>query len=132
MTSTETMDYQHLVSEVQPQVIHDEAVNEKFIARLRDLNGRWDSLSADEHKLYELLSLLIQDYERHAYSLHSATPIEVIEELMEANGLQRKDMVGIFETASVVSDVLNGKRSLTVDHIKRLSERFSVSPAVFF
>jgi HTH-type transcriptional regulator/antitoxin HigA len=132
MSPAAIIDYPHLVSEVQPQVIHEEGTNATFIAHLRDLDNRWDSLSENEHKIHELLSFLIQDYERHAYTLHAATPIEVIEELMEANGLHRKDMVGIFETASVVSDVLNGKRSLTVDHIRRLSERFNVSPAVFF
>jgi HTH-type transcriptional regulator/antitoxin HigA len=130
--SAATMDYPHLLSEVQPQVIHDEVLNEKFIAHLRQLDNHWDSLSVDERKLHELLSMLIENYERQAYNLHSATPIEVIEELMEANALQRKDMVGVFETASIASDVLNGKRSLTVDHIRRLSERFNVSAAVFF
>ena len=125
-------DYPSLVAEARPQVIHDEELNERFISVLRRLNDRWDSLSDAECKLYELLSVLVDDYERRTYNLHAATPIEVIEELMEANGLHRKDMVGIFATASVVSDVLNGKRSLTVDHIKRLSQRFSVSPAVFF
>lgn len=130
--ATSSMDYRRLVSEAQPQVIHDDKVKDNFIACLRSLNSRWDSLSGDERKLYELLSVLVEKYERQAYNLHSATPIEVIEELMEVNGLQRKDMVGVFETASIASDVLNGKRSLTVDHIKRLSERFSVSPAVFF
>ena len=130
--SPAVLDYASLLYQAQPQVIHDEELNERFISLLRRLNARWDSLSDDERKLYELLAVLVEDYERRTYNLHAATPIEVIEELMEANGLHRKDMVGIFETASVVSDVLNGKRSLTVDHIKRLSQRFSVSPAVFF
>ena len=51
---------------------------------------------------------------------------------MEANGLKRKDMVGIFETASVVSDVLNGKRPFTTQHIARLSRRFGISTDTFF
>jgi plasmid maintenance system antidote protein VapI len=56
----------------------------------------------------------------------------VIEELLNANGLKQKDLVGVFPTESVVSDVLAGKRALTVEHIKKLSERFGVSPALFF
>jgi HTH-type transcriptional regulator/antitoxin HigA len=43
-----------------------------------------------------------------------------------------KDLVDVFGTESIVSDVLNGKRDLAKDHIRKLSERFGVSPALFF
>jgi HTH-type transcriptional regulator/antitoxin HigA len=76
--------------------------------------------------------LIIQDFEKRTYKVDAATPIDVIEELMAANKLKNKDLVGIFPTESVVSEILSGKRGLTVEHIKRLSERFNVSPAVFF
>ncbi len=51
---------------------------------------------------------------------------------MAANGLRQKDLVDVFGTESVVSEVLNGKRELNKEHIRRLSERFKVSPALFF
>jgi HTH-type transcriptional regulator/antitoxin HigA len=121
-----------LLTETQPEVVHDEALNERFIDVLRKLDARWDELSSDERKLHELLVLIIQDFEKRTYKVRAATPIEVIEELMAASNLKNKDLVGIFATESVVSEILNGKRSLTVEHIKRLSERFNVSPAVFF
>ncbi|PYP86322.1 MAG: transcriptional regulator [Candidatus Angelobacter sp. Gp1-AA117] len=132
MSAAYAMSYPTLLSEIQPEVVHDETLNEKFIGVLRDLDGRWDSLSGDERKLHELLVLIIQDFEKRTYKVDAATPIDVIEELMAANNLKNKDLVGIFPTESVVSEVLSGKRGLTVEHIKRLSERFNVSPAVFF
>ena len=132
MSAARAESYPTLLSEIQPEVVHDEALNEHFINILHGLDRRWDELSADERKLHELLVLIIQDFEERTYKIRAATPIEVIEELMAANNLKNKDLVGIFPTESVVSEVLNGKRSLTVDHIKRLSERFNVSPAVFF
>ncbi|HLW53803.1 MAG TPA: transcriptional regulator [Candidatus Angelobacter sp.] len=132
MSACAVLDYPKLLSKTQPEVVHDEALNERFIKALRDLDARWDTLSADEKKLHELLVLLIQDFEERTYKIRSATPIEVIEELMAANDLKNKDLIGIFATESVVSEILSGKRRLTVDHIKRLSERFNVSPAVFF
>jgi HTH-type transcriptional regulator/antitoxin HigA len=55
-----------------------------------------------------------------------------LEELMEANGLKQEDLVGIFGTPSIISEVLNGKRKLTTDHIRKLSHRFHVSPELFF
>src|SRR5437016_12641500 len=124
--------YSDLLSKAQPEVVHDEALNERFIAILRDLDGRWESLTTEERKLHELLVLIIQDFEKRTYKMHAATPIEVIEELMAANHLKNRDLVGIFATEEVVSDVLGGRRSLNVEHIKGLSERSNVSLSVFF
>jgi HTH-type transcriptional regulator / antitoxin HigA len=132
MSAAIATNYPKLLAETQPEVVHDEGLNERFIKAVRNLDERWDTLSADEKKLYELLVLIIQDFEKRTYKIRSATPIEVIEELMAANDLKNKDLVGIFATESIVSEVLSGKRGLTVEHIKRLSERFNVSPAVFF
>ena len=132
MGPTPTLDYPTLVSKTEPRVIHDEALNEQFIGKLEELDSRWNELSPAEKQLHELLVLIIEDFESRAYKTRSATPIEVITELMEANGLKQKDLVGVFETASVASEVLNGKRELTKEHIKRLSARFHVSPALFF
>lgn len=130
--STAAKDYSTLIAKTQPRVIHSEETNEQFISLLEDLDDRWDSLTPAERELHELVALLIEDFENRHYKLRSATPIKVIQELMEANGLKQKDLVGIFETASVVSEVLNKKRELTKDHIKRLSDKFNVSPALFF
>ena len=51
---------------------------------------------------------------------------------MEENHLRQKDLVDVFRTEGIVSDVLNGKRDLAKDHILKRSERFGVSPALFF
>jgi len=50
---------------------------------------------------------------------------------MTANGLKQKDLLDIFGTPSIVSEVLHGKRQLTTGHIRKLSKRFQVSPEVF-
>jgi HTH-type transcriptional regulator/antitoxin HigA len=89
-------------------------------------------LSDEENRLAELLTLLITDYEDKHYQLRAATPLEVVKELMAANNLKQKDLVDVFGTESIVPEVLNGKRELNKDHIKRLSERFAVSPPLFF
>lgn len=51
---------------------------------------------------------------------------------MEAHNLRQKDLLDVFGTESIVSEVLRGKRELTKQHIRRLSKKFHVSPAVFF
>ena len=79
----------------------------------------------------ELLTVLIENFEEQHYALQRATPRESLTELMRASGLKQKDLVDIFGTPSIVSEVLKGKRNLTVEHIRRLSERFHVTPELF-
>jgi HTH-type transcriptional regulator/antitoxin HigA len=51
---------------------------------------------------------------------------------MDQHGLKQKDLIDVFATPSIVSEVLNGKRDLNKDQIARLSKRFHVSPELFF
>ena len=53
------LDYATLVSQAELKVIHDEKLNEKFIARLEELDSRWDDLSPAERQLHELLSVCL-------------------------------------------------------------------------
>ena len=124
-------EYKQLIAEVPPKVIHSEKENRYYLAKIDEMNARWDDLTKAERDLYETLAVLIEDFEKKTYPSRAASPIEAIQELMAANGLKQKDLVGVFETASVVSEVLKGKRSLTTEHIRRLGKRFKVSPALF-
>jgi HTH-type transcriptional regulator/antitoxin HigA len=125
-------DYGTLLAETQPSVVNAEQENERFIAVLEQLAFKTE-LSEAERKLVELLTLVVQDFESRHYQLEDASPIGVLTELMAEHDLKQKDLVeiGIFATPSVVSEVLNGKRELTKDHIKRLSKHFNVSPLAF-
>ena len=125
------MEYKELIAEVPPKIIHTEKENRYYLAKLEELNDRWAELSKPERDLYETIAVLIEDFEKKTYKISPATPLEVIRDLMEANGLRQKDLIGVFETASVASEVLKGKRSLTTDHIRRLGKRFNISPAIF-
>jgi HTH-type transcriptional regulator/antitoxin HigA len=125
------LEYKQLVAEVLPKVIHSEAENHRYVEKIEELNNRWPELSKAERDLYETLTVLVEDFEKKSYTLRASTPIEAIKELMLANNLRQKDLIGVFETASVASEVLKGKRALTTEHIRRLSKRFNVSPATF-
>jgi HTH-type transcriptional regulator/antitoxin HigA len=56
----------------------------------------------------------------------------MLRHLMDSNNLRQVDLLDVFGTASVASEVLRGKRELSKTHITRLSRRFHVSPALFF
>jgi HTH-type transcriptional regulator/antitoxin HigA len=131
-TATSRPEYATLLAKTLPAVIHSEKENEHYTALLEELDHRQEKLTPAEQRLAELLTLLIEDFEQKHYSSKPATGIEALEELMEANSLKQKDLVSIFGTPSIISEVLNGKRRLTTEHIRKLSRRFPVSPELFF
>lgn len=124
--------YSKLLARVGPKVIRTEQENEHFIEMLSDLDSRGTRLSKEQKELAELLALLIEDFEERHYALPKASPLEVLRFLMEEHGLKQADLLDIFKTRSIASEVLNGKRELTKEHIRLLSQRFHVSPEVFF
>jgi HTH-type transcriptional regulator/antitoxin HigA len=97
-----------------------------------------DKLAAKEHatsaeeKYAEVLMTLIEAYEEEHHPIPDTSPLEVLRALMEAHNLRQKDLVPIFGSEGIVSEVLHRKRRLNKTHIEKLSARFHVSPAVFF
>jgi HTH-type transcriptional regulator/antitoxin HigA len=130
--ATSRPEYATLLAKTLPAVIHSERENENYTSLLEELDHKPERLTPAEQRLAELLTLLIEDFEAKYYSLKPATGIEALEELMNANGLKQKDLVNTFRTPSIISEVLNGKRRLTTEHIRKLSRRFHVSPELFF
>lgn len=123
-------EYRQLLGKSLPHVVRDEKENEYYIDLLASLDAKIDPTPA-EKELADLLTVLIEDFEDKHYALKKAGPIENLTELMRDNGLKQKDLIGIFGTASIASEVLNGKRGLTTQHILKLSERFHVTPELF-
>lgn len=114
------------------RVIRTEAENEHFIGLLEDLDRRHASLTRAERELAELLTLLVEDFEERQYQLPKASPLEALRFLMDQQGLRQKDLLDVFSTPSIASEVLSGKRELSKEHIRRLSGRFSVPVELFF
>jgi HTH-type transcriptional regulator/antitoxin HigA len=111
-------------------VIETEGENEACVQLLEKLDERSEQLTPAEKKLAQLLTLLIEDFEERHYKLKRAAPQEAVLELMRANGLKQKGLVEVFGTPSIVSEVLSGKRALSKEHIRRLSDRFHISSDV--
>jgi HTH-type transcriptional regulator/antitoxin HigA len=124
--------YADLLAKAAPAVIRNEKENARYTAMLEELTERHGDLTSNERKLADLLALLIEDFEAKNYQLPRASPLEAIAFLMDQHGLKQKDLVDIFGTPSIVSEVLSGKRAIHKDHISRLSERFHISPELFF
>jgi HTH-type transcriptional regulator / antitoxin HigA len=105
--------------------------HEAYLSRLLELQ-RKSHRTAAETETAKLLILLVADYEGKHVAIEHASGIEVLKELMSANGLRQKDLAKDLGGESIVSLILQGKRQLNRQQIERLSHRFHVSPAVFF
>ncbi|MBD2103549.1 type II toxin-antitoxin system HigA family antitoxin [Leptolyngbya sp. FACHB-261] len=89
-------------------------------------------LTSDEQDYLNVLGALVYEYEQKQELVPDIHGVELIKTLMLDLNLRQKDLVPIFKTESIVSEVLKGQRKLTAEHIRKLTEFFHVSPAVFF
>ena len=81
---TNRAEYAHLLRDALPHVIHTQAENHRCTALLEDLL-RKKRRSAEEKRLAELLTLLIEEYEQRRYALPpTAGPVDVLRHLMDA------------------------------------------------
>ena len=128
---TVSREYSSLLTKVPPKIIRTEKENEAYTEILYDLDQR-KKVTPAERELAKLLTLLIEDFEERRCQLPHSKPLDVLRFLMDQHGLMQKDLVSVFGTPSIVSEVLSGKRELNKEHIKRLSDQFHVSPEVFF
>ena len=70
---------------------------------------------------------LVEAYERARWPRTRPTLPDLLVYLMDQHGLSRADLVPLLGTASRVSEVLNGKRELSMTMVRNLRERFHIS-----
>ena len=85
----------------------------------------------EETETAKLLIVLIADYEARHFTIEKVSGVEVLKELMAANGARQKDLADDLGSESIVSLVLKEKRQLNLQQMEKLSQRFHVSPTVF-
>ena len=83
--------------------------------------------SADSDEA-DLLGIMVDEYEKKHYPIEAADPIEAIKIRMEEMQLKQIDLVNEIGGKSRVSEILNRKRKLTVDMIRKLNRRLNLSP----
>jgi HTH-type transcriptional regulator / antitoxin HigA len=123
--------YVELITSFPPRTIKSEEDLEKTQAVVDKLLDKRELTEAEEDYL-DLLGILIHEYEQQQDLVPDIYGVDLLKVLIAELNLKQKDLVPIFKTESIVSDILNGKRKLTVEHIQKLADFFKVSPAVFF
>ena len=78
----------------------------------------------------EVLSILIEKFEEEHYPIGMPDPIEAIKFRMEQMGMKQKDLAEAVGFTSRVSEILNGKRKLTLGMIRKLSSTLNIPTEV--
>lgn len=131
-TNYDPQKYANLLVGYLPGVIDTEEENDKAVEFAGALMRKGASRSPEETRLLDLLVTLIEDFEEKAYPMgESVKPADILRSLMDEHGLKQTDMVDIFGSQGVVSQVLNGKRSISKAQARRLSERFRLPLDIF-
>ncbi len=126
-----TWTYGDLLAKYQPRVIHTDQ-NLDVVYGAIELLMKAKSPSPAQLQLLELFSALVEKYESQSCPTPQATLAELLAHLIESRGAKQADAATATGVSkSTISDVLNGRRALSVENIKRLSDYFCVDSSLF-
>ena len=108
--------------------IRNEKDYQKALDRLEDI---FDSKKGtEEGDELEILSILIDRYENENFPIGMPDPIEAIKFRMEQMGMNQKDLAEVVGFKSRVSEILNKKRKLTLNMIRKLNSTLHIPTEV--
>ena len=107
--------------------IKNKTQHENYLSRayeLMQLDLKPNSPESDE---LELLSILIEAYEKENYPIEPPNPIEAILFRIDQLGMKKSELKTILGSRSRVSEVLSGKRKLSLSMIRKLNDQLGIS-----
>jgi len=135
MSATLTVDrkkYIRLANRIVVKAIETEEELDRMVTAVEGLMDKGENnLSAEESALLETLAILIQAYDDRNRALPPEPPSKMLAYLMETSGRTAKDILPVFGTRGRVSEILNGKRSISKEQAKKLATLFKVSADLF-
>jgi HTH-type transcriptional regulator / antitoxin HigA len=93
--------------------------------------NKGESRTPEERELMKLLGHLIHTFEQQHYKMEKISPRVALVEMMKMNHLRQADIVHIFGSRGVTSEVVNGKREISKANAKKLAEFFNTSTDLF-
>jgi HTH-type transcriptional regulator / antitoxin HigA len=105
---------------------------EEYQAALKEIRPHFENEpdeGTDEAAHFDALALLIEQYEATHYPIPVAPPVEVIKSVMAANNYSRADLVAVIGSKARAADLLNGKREINLEQIRKLSREWNIPAA---
>lgn len=133
VAATETGDqYFALVRSCPLRVIRTEREYERAIAMLDRLSDRAGSRTSDETEYLLALAVFVEKYEEEHHAIQPVPGIDMLHYLIETHGVTQSELAVRTGLAnSTISELLAGKRKLSIKHIELLARFFSVRPSLF-
>ena len=123
--------YGQLLSATLPATIETEADRQRVLPVVNNLMRKGADLSPEEARLLRLLASLVAAYEARAFPIAPLQPEVLLKTLLEERGLRQKDLLPLFGSEGVISDVLAGRRAIGKKKAQELAAFFDVSYKLF-
>ncbi len=108
--------------------------DEEYDRTVALMNNLLDIVGDDENHalsgLLDLVSELVEDYDREHFAIDASEPREVLRYLIETRGLKQGDLAEVVPQSNL-SAILAGKRKISATLAGKLAKFFNISPAVF-
>jgi HTH-type transcriptional regulator/antitoxin HigA len=128
-------DYTGLCGMVVPRPIHDRASYGNALEIIEAMAGFEEEFNEDQSDYFAVMVDFVAAYEESRHvgrDSNPRPPLEMLKYLLEENGLTAADFSRLLGTDRTLgAKILRGERNLTVPHLRILSDRFKVSPALF-
>ncbi len=135
MSATLTVEprkYARLANRIVVKAIGTEEEYDHMVAAVERLMDKGkDRLSPEESALLETMAILVEAYDDRHHALPPLAPNKMLAYLMETSGRTAKDLLPVLGTRGRVSEVLNGKRSISKEQAKKLASLFKVTVDLF-
>jgi len=111
------------------RTLRDEAEYEAALVAVRPYFDEEPAADTPEAANFDALTLLIEDYEARRYPIARADPVSVVKSVMAANNYTRADLIEVVGSKARAADLLNGRREINLDQIRKLSRAWHIPAA---
>jgi HTH-type transcriptional regulator / antitoxin HigA len=122
--------YVELIQEFLPRPILTEQDLQATQVRIDYLLDQ-EELTIEEQDYLNVLGSLVRDYEAINHSFTKVDPIELLHALLEESEQQPRDLLPIFGQESILAEIRQRQRELTIAQVKQLADFFQISPSAF-
>lgn len=113
---------------MEPRIIKTDDQYRRYLGEVERLAARDPEPDSSDGGRLELLAKLVEDYEKAHFKFRKPAAVEAILFRMEEQGLRQKDIAEVLGGKNRASEILSGKRNLTLPMIRALYEKFAIPP----
>jgi HTH-type transcriptional regulator/antitoxin HigA len=108
--------------------IHSQADYNNALSRIEEIfDAKPGTIEGDE---LEILGILVDEFEKRHFPIDAPDPIEAVKFRMEQLSLSQSDLAGLIGSKSRASEILSGKRTLSLRLIRLLNRKLSIPAEV--